>query len=106
MLRLRGTHGTRALAQLAGSGDSRSGLQAPRSRLGYREQRELEALPATITRLETEQAAVAAQLADPALYRGGAAEAQRVKARAAAIERELDAAMQRWDALERRAASA
>ena len=76
------------------------------SRLGFKEQRELAALPATITALEAEQAALAARLADATLYRDGPGEAVRLQQRAAQIERDLDAAMQRWDALERRAAHA
>ena len=79
---------------------------APASRLGFKEQRELAALPATITALEAEQATVATRLADPALYRDGSGEAVRLQQRAAQIEGDLDAAMQRWDALERRAAHA
>ncbi len=77
-----------------------------KSRLGFKEQRELAALPQTITALEVEQAAIAQRLADPALYREGPDEAVRLRQRAAQLEGELDAAMQRWDALERRAAHA
>jgi ATP-binding cassette subfamily F protein uup len=76
------------------------------SRLGYREQRELDALPGIITALEAEQTTIAGRLADPALYRATPDEAKRLQQRAGEIERELDTAMQRWDALERRAAHA
>ncbi len=76
------------------------------SRLGFKEQRELAALPETITALETEQATIATRLADPALYRDGPDQAVRLQQRASQIQSELDTAMQRWDALERRAAHA
>ena len=77
-----------------------------KSRLGFKEQRELAALPQAITALEAEQAAIAVRLADPALYREGPDEALRLRQRASQLEHELDAAMQRWDTLERRAAHA
>ena len=78
----------------------------PQPKLGFKEQRELAALPERIATLEAEQAALAQRLADPALYREGPGEALRLQQRASQIEGELDAAMQRWDALERRAALA
>ncbi|MFT4103716.1 MAG: hypothetical protein QM674_22345, partial [Burkholderiaceae bacterium] len=81
------------------------------ARLSYKEQRELEQLPARIDALEAEQAALQARLADPATYqpaRPGAAgddAAQTVRAlqaRSAAIEAELLDCLGRWEALESR----
>ncbi len=77
-----------------------------RTALGFKEQRELASLPETIAALEVEQSALAARLADPALYRNDRDGAQRIEQRAAAIERELATAMARWEALERMAADA
>jgi ATP-binding cassette subfamily F protein uup len=74
--------------------------------LGFKEQRELAALPDTIAALEQEQAAIAARLADPALYRDDRDTATRIERRSAAIEQELVTAMARWEALERMAANA
>ncbi|MDE2082126.1 MAG: ABC transporter ATP-binding protein, partial [Burkholderiales bacterium] len=72
---------------------------APRAKLSYKEQRELDGLPARIEALEAEQAAIAAELADADLY---ARQPQRVpglQARHAAIEAELLAALERWELL-------
>jgi len=74
------------------------------TRLGFKEQRELAALPETITKLESEQAALAARLADGALYRSDPAEAARLGQRVSAIDEELASAMSRWETLERIAA--
>jgi ATP-binding cassette subfamily F protein uup len=70
-----------------------------RKKLGYKEQRELEALPARIDALETEQKSIQASLADGSLYRDDPARAVALAARSAAIEEELMAALERWDAL-------
>ena len=74
---------------------------APAKRkLSYKEQRELEALPGRIEALEAEQAALAARLADPGLYAAvGGAEFQALQARHAALDEELLAALERWEAL-------
>ncbi len=82
------------------------------ARLSYKEQRELEQLPARIDALEAEQAALQAQLADPATYQltrpgsaGGGDPAQAIKAlqaRSEAIEAELLDCLGRWEALESR----
>ncbi|HEX7382013.1 MAG TPA: ATP-binding cassette domain-containing protein [Nevskiaceae bacterium] len=69
-------------------------------RLGYREQRELEALPAKIDALEQEQAALAERLARPDAYQEQRAATLEAQARLAAIERELRQAYARWEALE------
>ncbi len=79
---------------------------ASKPRLGFKEQRELAGLPEIISSLEAEQATIAHHLADPGLYREGPGQAVRLRERASQIERELDQAMQRWDALERRATPA
>ena len=78
---------------------------ASRNKLSYKEARELEALPVTIQALETEQAQIAAQLADPALYQSGSMNPAELNARGEAIEAELLDALARWEALEAKAAS-
>ncbi|MBE7940534.1 ABC transporter ATP-binding protein, partial [Ramlibacter aquaticus] len=65
----------------------------------YKEQRELEALPARIEALETEQKTLQARLADGTLYASDGALAAQFAARNAAIEDELMAALERWEAL-------
>jgi ATP-binding cassette subfamily F protein uup len=74
--------------------------ERPKSRkLSYKDQRELEQLPARIEALEAEQAALHARLSDPALYQqeGGIAAAG---ARLQEVETELAEAYARWEALE------
>ena len=73
---------------------------ATKSRLNYKDARELEALPALIQQLETEQMDIAARLADPALYQTDAKGAAKLQARSEAIDAELLDALARWEALE------
>jgi ATP-binding cassette subfamily F protein uup len=74
---------------------------APKPRkLSYKDQRELDALPAVIQKLEAEQAMLAAAIADPELFRRNLAQANAAVARLQAVEKELQAAFARWEALE------
>ncbi|TVQ87199.1 MAG: ATP-binding cassette domain-containing protein, partial [Chromatiaceae bacterium] len=75
---------------------------APPTKLGYKDQRALAALPGQIEALETEQAAVQTRLADPALYQGGSAGAEitALQSRLAALGAELAACYARWEHLE------
>jgi ATP-binding cassette subfamily F protein uup len=72
---------------------------AARRKLGYKEQRELEALPARIEALEQEQASVQQALADGVLYREDPARATQLAARVEQIEEELMTALERWESL-------
>jgi len=78
---------------------------APRSKLSYKEARELEALPVQLEALEAEQAQIAERLADPALYQSRPQEAAFLQARSEAIETELLDALARWEALEAKQAA-
>jgi ATP-binding cassette subfamily F protein uup len=92
-----------AAALLSGStsgGDSNSGK--PKSRLSYKDQRELEALPALIESLEAEQKQLAEKLANPKTYAKQGADVPGMNARAALIEKELGTAIERWTELEGR----
>jgi ABC transport system ATP-binding/permease protein len=71
-----------------------------RQSLSYKEQRELEALPPHIELLEAEQVKLYTSLSDPSFYRRPGAEIAGAKARLETLERELDEAYQRWEALE------
>ena len=80
-----------------------AGETAPKTdtkKLSYKLQRELEALPAEIERLETALAAIHTQMADPAFYQSPAAEIAAVSTRAAALQADLEAAFRRWEELE------
>jgi ABC transport system ATP-binding/permease protein len=71
-----------------------------RQSLSYKEQRELEALPPHIETLEAEQAKWYASLSDPSFYQRPGAEIAGAKARLESLERELEDAYRRWEALE------
>ena len=95
--------------------DKRSSVPKPRvaelrppsraTRMSFNDKRELEALPDRIAALEAEQAALHARIADPALYEQAAQETVHINTRLGELEVEIDAAMQRWEELEARAAS-
>ena len=83
--------------EAAGAPTARAG------KLSFNEKRELEALPDRIAVLEAEQAVLHARMADPALYQQAPQEVAQIKARVAAVELEIEAAMGRWETLESRA---
>ena len=72
---------------------------ASRARLSYKEQRELEGLPAHIEALEAEQRSIVELTADPSLYAKDPQRAASLHERSAQIEEELTAALERWEAL-------
>ncbi len=71
---------------------------APR-KLSYKEQRELEGLPARIEALEAEQKTLAERLADAGFYSREPQNVPAAQARVAAIDDELLQALERWEAL-------
>ena len=74
---------------------------APKPRkLSYKDQRELEGMPALIQRLETELAGLTTLIGDPDVYRRSPDEAAAAAVRLQAVEQELEAAFARWEALE------
>jgi ATP-binding cassette subfamily F protein uup len=71
----------------------------PATKLGFKEQRELDELPERIDAMEAEQRDITAQLASPALYSGAPQRVAELQTRYAALEAELAAALQRWEQL-------
>ncbi|HYQ71453.1 MAG TPA: ABC transporter ATP-binding protein, partial [Gammaproteobacteria bacterium] len=69
-------------------------------KLSYKEQRELEALPIHIEALETEQAQLQQQTADPGYYQRPADEIAAGLARLESLAVELADCYARWEALE------
>ncbi len=69
-------------------------------KLTFKEQRELESLPAKIEKMEEEQKELYRLLADFAFYQGDPAEVARVRARSVALSEELAQAYSRWEYLE------
>lgn len=73
--------------------------QLLKKKLSYKDQRELDQLPAQIAALEAEQQTLQGALADGTLYRSDPVRAGEMTARASAIDEELMAALERWTAL-------
>ena len=71
----------------------------PKRKLSYKEQRELDELPGRIEALETEQAELNQQLADPDIYRKEGANVAAMHARVEAIDEELMGLLERWELL-------
>ncbi len=76
--------------------------KAEKTRLSFKETRELEALPERIEQLENEQKEITERLTDAALYREQPQEVKRLQAQLTELEREIEASMQRWEELEGR----
>jgi ATP-binding cassette subfamily F protein uup len=102
--------GERAAAATVQRAAARAAAPRPRDdagpapkRLGYKEQRELEALPARIEALEAERAACEATIAAPDFYARPHDDVRAALARLAALGSEIDAAYARWEELEQRA---
>jgi ATP-binding cassette subfamily F protein uup len=72
----------------------------PKRKLSFKEQREFDALPATIEQLEAEQEALAREVAAPDFYKQPATTIQAKLDRVQAAARELELAMARWDELD------
>ncbi|MHB8916042.1 MAG: ATP-binding cassette domain-containing protein [Thiobacillus sp.] len=77
---------------------------AAKTKLSFKDARELETLPARIATLEAEQAQIAARLADPKLYQSAPTEAVALNARSEILDTELLELMERWESLEARQA--
>ena len=71
-------------------------------KLSFKEQRELQDMPARIEALETEQRAIGERLASPALYTDEPQRVAGLQARYAQIDAELMQALERWEALSAR----
>jgi len=74
--------------------------ERPRTKLSYKESRELEALPAELEALEAEQRALAEKMSDPAYYRQDPASMRGDQQRAEQIEALIHEKLERWEALE------
>jgi ATP-binding cassette subfamily F protein uup len=77
-------------------------LRSQPRRLSYKEQRELESLPARIEALEAEQRTLNETIAAPEFYKEAAERINNTLARLDALQHELTAAYTRWDELETR----
>ena len=75
-------------------------------KMSFKEERELEALPARLERLEAEKKRLYQSLADPGFYRAAGSDVAAVNSRLQELERELGEAYLRWEYLEERKAMA
>ncbi|NVK30953.1 MAG: ATP-binding cassette domain-containing protein [Gammaproteobacteria bacterium] len=73
---------------------------APKKKLSYKLQRELEQIPAQIEVLEQEQSAIETQLADPELFVNDPTKGTALSERLGEIELELLSLLERWETLE------
>lgn len=76
---------------------------APKKKLSYKEQRDLETLPALIAQLEDEQKTITEKLADAGLYSSQPEEVKRLNQRFEEIDGLLLEALEKWEAIEARA---
>jgi ATP-binding cassette subfamily F protein uup len=90
---------TNAAPDAAPSAAPSAAAARPRAKLSYKEQRELDELPARIEALEAEQARIAQTLAGSAIYIDEPQRVGLLNARHAEIEAELMAALERWELL-------
>ena len=80
--------------------------RTPAVKMSFKEERELEALPPLLEKLEAEKKVLYRSLADPAFYRDESGDVAAVNARLQELEKELHAAYLRWEYLEERKALA
>ena len=73
--------------------------QLSKKKLSYKEQKELDGLPALIQTLESQQKAIAQELFDGSLYASNPKRAAELTAKNARMDDELLGAMTRWEAL-------
>ena len=73
---------------------------APKKKLSYKLQRELEAIPGQIEALESEMAALQEETASPDFYQRPQGETQAALARLSSLQEELDRLIERWAELE------
>jgi ATP-binding cassette subfamily F protein uup len=69
-------------------------------KLSYKDQRELDALPARIESLEQQLETVQQQLSDPALYQSGGGRVGELQQQLHELEQALETAYDRWETLE------
>ncbi|WP_353141733.1 ATP-binding cassette domain-containing protein [Limnohabitans sp.] len=91
---------TKTAAEVPKPATATTVLTTPKTRkLSYKEQRELEALPALIASLETEHKETQAALSDNSLYASDPGKVAQIHKRDAEIEDALMAALERWEQL-------
>lgn len=85
------------------TGQDRPDAATNKRKLSYKDQRELDQLPAQIEALEQQQAELEARISDPAFYEGDRETTEAVLAQLTAVQAQLDTSLERWTALEEQA---
>ena len=93
------TAAKKATSKTSDTGNSKNAA-ARKTKLSYKLQRELDALPALIESLETEKNTLAETLSDPATYQLPAVQQATLRDEFAAIDQRLTDAYARWEELE------
>ena len=75
-------------------------IKEKKIKLTYKENKELEELPAKLESLETELAEIHEKMADPELYKSGNNEVAELTDKATELEQSLEIAFTRWEELE------
>jgi ATP-binding cassette subfamily F protein uup len=86
--------------QVAKTAAAPAATPASSRKLSFKEQRELDGLPARIESLDAEVATLTAAIQDPDFYRQGPDKVTATNTRLAALQAELAAAYARWEALD------
>ncbi|TWT97885.1 ABC transporter ATP-binding protein uup [Botrimarina colliarenosi] len=87
-------------AAAASSAPKKEAPKPPAKKLGFKEKRELESLPGTIETLEKKLGELHAKMAEPSFYKSAPSVLAAAQAETAEFQQQLDAAYQRWEALE------
>jgi len=99
---LRSKQSAETAAEEAPKPHAKAAAAAKPKKLSFKEQKELDALPKRIETLEAEQEGLHASMADPGFFRQDGAKIAEATARLTALQTELAAAYERWEALEGR----
>ena len=71
-----------------------------KNKLSYKQQRELDSLPAVIEKLEQRQMKLEETIAQPGFYQGDHAQVQAILDDLASVQTEMESTFERWTALE------
>jgi ATP-binding cassette subfamily F protein uup len=88
------------ISNRGGSTAAPAAAPAPKRKLSFKEQRELDSLPAEIEKLEGEQQALAMKLCEPDYHRVGAEQMRLDRERSTELAKLIATRMERWETLE------
>jgi ATP-binding cassette subfamily F protein uup len=95
----------KAVASARAAAAAPAATSAPKRKMSYKEQRELEALPGELEKFEAEQHALTLKICEPEYHRVGAEQMRLDRERASELERLISSGLDRWEKLEALAAS-